>query len=180
MAEGYIYLLENRFFHKDIVKIGKTTRSPEERAVELSSSSGVPFPFKVFFAIRTIDCDEAERQIHFKLRNCYLNKEFFYIAVGHAIQVIQRIVKTIGALDPPEDVAEEIYFRKKKHQNMIFDRGVGINSEGKLSGPWTQQTSQCEICGRVFDPPIPGVEQCALGHSIKKWKYLGIQHSYDR
>jgi hypothetical protein len=45
---GYIYLLINSAM-EGFVKIGKTTKTPEERAKELSNATGVPTPFTVAF-----------------------------------------------------------------------------------------------------------------------------------
>jgi len=38
MNEGWIYILINPAFKKDLLKIGKTKRQPEERAKELSTT----------------------------------------------------------------------------------------------------------------------------------------------
>jgi hypothetical protein len=42
MAEGFIYILLNRAFQNDRYKIGMTTKTPEERARELSSATDTP------------------------------------------------------------------------------------------------------------------------------------------
>lgn len=44
--EGWVYVLSNPCM-PGIYKIGMTTTSPEVRARELSSATGVPAPFKV-------------------------------------------------------------------------------------------------------------------------------------
>jgi hypothetical protein len=45
---GFIYVLINVSMD-GLVKIGKTQRDPEKRAIELSSATGVPTPFIVAF-----------------------------------------------------------------------------------------------------------------------------------
>ena len=47
---GFIYILVNRAL-PDLVKVGKTTTSPEQRTEELSSSTGVPqkIPLSPFY-----------------------------------------------------------------------------------------------------------------------------------
>ncbi len=45
-GNGYVYVLMNSSM-RGLVKIGKTEREPEERAKELSASTGVPTPFMV-------------------------------------------------------------------------------------------------------------------------------------
>ena len=45
MAEGFIYILLNRAFQNDHYKIGMTTKTPDERAREISNATGVPRAF---------------------------------------------------------------------------------------------------------------------------------------
>ena len=61
MAE-IVYLLTNPVM-PDLVKIGRTTNL-EERLRSLSTHSGVPVPFEVFYACEVADSVKVERQIH--------------------------------------------------------------------------------------------------------------------
>jgi hypothetical protein len=67
MAVGYIYILLNRAFQNDHYKIGMTTKTPEERARELSGATGVPRDFEVLYAQRVSDCNRAEQLLHQRL-----------------------------------------------------------------------------------------------------------------
>ena len=75
-----------------MVKIGKSTRDPEERAKELSSATGVPTPFMVAYSIMVSDCDAAEKFAHelLSLQGARLtkNREFFEVSLSDAIKVI--------------------------------------------------------------------------------------------
>jgi len=86
---GYIYVLTNPSI-QDIVKIGKTQRSPDERAKELSLATGVPTPFIVVYQSYFSDCDKAEIFIHTKLDKYRVvnNREFFKVAIPIAIDCI--------------------------------------------------------------------------------------------
>ena len=90
MAAGHIYVLQNNAF-PDLKKIGKTTRTPEERAAELSRHSGVPLPFRVVFSLLVTDCDEAERVVHNALASRRANddREFFLVSIDDAIHTIK-------------------------------------------------------------------------------------------
>ena len=46
MSAGYIYILINKSFD-GLLKIGSTTLGAEERARQISASTGVPMPFIV-------------------------------------------------------------------------------------------------------------------------------------
>ena len=69
MNIGYIYIMINPSY-PNLVKIGKTSRSPEERAAELSQTSGVPTPFYVAYEELVKDYGRVEtfRRIRFSAR----------------------------------------------------------------------------------------------------------------
>lgn len=92
IENGYIYVMINSSF-EGLVKIGKTTRDPNERAKELSSATGVPTPFIVVYYKSFANCNLAEKQIHKYLEEsgCRVNdnREFFNISTTKAIEVVQ-------------------------------------------------------------------------------------------
>lgn len=87
MTSGYIYCLSNPCF-EGWYKIGKTTRTPGERAKELYST-GVPKPFTIVYAKYTMNIDEDEINIHELIKKDCLeySKEFFKID----IEIIKKI-----------------------------------------------------------------------------------------
>ncbi|MBM3580498.1 MAG: GIY-YIG nuclease family protein [Alphaproteobacteria bacterium] len=105
MSEGYIYILFNRAFQKDHYKIGKTTKTPELRAAEISSATGVPQNFEVLYEEQVVDCEKAERLVHQKLSSfrSSTNREFFVIPLKTAIKVISEVAKEIGKIEKPEE-----------------------------------------------------------------------------
>lgn len=46
MSHGFVYAMANAAF-PDLLKIGHTTKAPDQRALELSRATGVPQPFVV-------------------------------------------------------------------------------------------------------------------------------------
>jgi TPR repeat protein len=105
----YIYILLNPAL-KNLVKIGRTSRTPEERAQELSAATGVPQPFLVAYESLVSDGVVAESLIHAELsRDGYrLNeaREFFEIPLKVAVAVVDRICRTLPAFDG-DTVADE-------------------------------------------------------------------------
>jgi len=91
---GYIYILMNASMPK-LLKIGKTTKSPEQRAEELSVSTGVPTPYHVAFQVHVADCDYAERRVHEKLNKHRVSerREFFSAPLKLAIQILDEAEK---------------------------------------------------------------------------------------
>ena len=93
-GKGYVYVMINPSL-PNMVKIGKTTKDPNERAKELSAATGVPTPFVVVFYKPFNDCDTAELTIHNYLEGQGYrisdNREFFNIPVNEAIDVVQTL-----------------------------------------------------------------------------------------
>lgn len=90
-SPGYVYALINTSM-KGLIKIGKTTRSSEERAKELSNASGVATPFIVAYEIYVSDCTKAEVYLHtimeeknYRVTN---NREFFNIQLEELIHIM--------------------------------------------------------------------------------------------
>ena len=93
MNNGYVYVLINQSL-KGMVKIGKTRKKPDDRAKELSSSTGVPTPFFVAYKIFVNDCDQAEKYIHNLLTSKGIrisnNREFFHIPLDEIIKIMVK------------------------------------------------------------------------------------------
>lgn len=91
-GQGYVYVMINPSL-PDLVKIGMTTKDPNERAKELSTATGVPTPFMLVFYKPFIDCYSTEQRIHqfledkgYRVNN---NREFFNMPTKLAIDVVQ-------------------------------------------------------------------------------------------
>ena len=90
---GYIYIMVSPALSQNFLKIGKTTRTPERRAHELSIGTGVPMRFYVAFDILVSDCHLVEKIVHEKLINfrSSSNREFFELPLKEAIQMIHGV-----------------------------------------------------------------------------------------
>lgn len=108
--KGYVYVMMNPLY-QGIVKIGKTTKDPEERARELSSSTGVATPFVVVYKREFYDCDLAEKLAHAVLteKGCRVNdaREFFNISIPDAIDLILNLPNEMSDMEDFSDVEEE-------------------------------------------------------------------------
>jgi hypothetical protein len=80
MVPGVVYILLNPAM-PGYLKIGKTDRTSEERAAELSIGTGMPTRFHVAYDVQVSDCAAAERLIHLRLDAHRVSKsrEFFCI-----------------------------------------------------------------------------------------------------
>jgi len=100
MTTGYIYILFNPAYRANQYKIGKTTKTPQARALELSSATGVPQSFEVLYERRVVDCEKAERLVHQRLMRyrASSDREFFAMPLNAAIAVLNDVATEIGVL----------------------------------------------------------------------------------
>lgn len=86
MLVGSIYALINPAF-PDKLKLGRTTRTANHRACELSKRTAVPDPFIVLYEEFVIDCEQAANELHarFAEQRVRDSKEFFRVSPKEAI-----------------------------------------------------------------------------------------------
>lgn len=77
----------------DVLKIGFTNLTPELRAKQLSSSTGVVIPFKVEWAFKCFDGNRMEAEVHSALKEYRISnqREFFQVDLEEAKSVIKLI-----------------------------------------------------------------------------------------
>lgn len=90
----WVYILSNPTT-PNLLKIGYTTQTPEERAKQISNATGVALPYKVEWAFKCFDGEQLEGEVHRKLREYRVNnqREFFQINLEEAKQVIKLLGK---------------------------------------------------------------------------------------
>lgn len=90
---GSLYLLINAAM-PDLIKVGRTARTIDERMRELSSATGVPMPFVLVYEVSVTNVAAAEEYVHSKLdRMGYRtssNREFFSAPPKLAIELMQE------------------------------------------------------------------------------------------
>ena len=90
---GYVYILTNKSFREDWVKIGKSSRPVDLRSKELDNTA-VPLPFDIYATLRTAKYDIVEKKIHkaidrltdLRIRQ---NREFFNIRPELALEIFR-------------------------------------------------------------------------------------------
>ncbi len=88
LAVGYVYIAVNPAYPK-FVKIGYTTRSVEDRMLELSSSTGVPYSFVCAYSRKFDDARRAEFIIHQRFSEFRVpKKEFFMVEISEVVHFI--------------------------------------------------------------------------------------------
>lgn len=129
---SFLYVMSNKSM-PGIVKIGVTSRDPQERATDLHTT-GTPTPFIVeYYALFGSYVWEAEKKAHNKLDSCRVsgNREFFNISVNNAVDAIKSlrlpykdIYKRLGEENielVENQISQEIQNRKKiaQYENFV-------------------------------------------------------------
>jgi hypothetical protein len=88
----YVYVLVNHSI-PGMVKIGMTTLTPEERAQQISSATGVPTPWVPIYSFKCYRSDLLETDVHERLAAFRVNdnREMFAVTSEQAQQVIEEL-----------------------------------------------------------------------------------------
>lgn len=129
-----------------LVKIGKTTNTPNQRMRELHST-GVPTPFELECSISTDNCHEAEKSAHKALGYCRVskNREFFRVTAKNAIEKILEVVDECEVVEYREShgiekIEAEVRRRKKAKEEDAERRRRDV--ERKLREQERKETAQ--------------------------------------
>lgn len=98
MQTGYIYVLKNQYM-QGLLKIGFTTRKPDDRVKELSGHTGVPGKFSLVRSWEVDDPAAIEKSVFSTLRSYRAEGEFFAISVEEAQSKIVETLQRLGQAD---------------------------------------------------------------------------------
>jgi predicted transport protein len=186
VPEGYIYILFNRAFQTDHYKIGMTMKTPDVRAMELSSATGIPRPFDVLYEQRVTDCHRAERLLHQRLDQYRptSNREFFVLPLKAAIRALEDVADEVGRLEaaddavppaihaaPPYSPPNELEVKLSGYKPRTLPKPVGISVNFNDHLAYTSaplQTVLLELRRKLFalDPSLEREERCTPAQRI--------------
>jgi len=139
---GYLYVLANSSM-PDLVKVGKTTRSPSKRADELSGVSGVATPFIVVYEQFFQDCDSAESFVHALLSQKGFRisegREFFKAPVS---EVVKAIIQAPGGAVPKQHQTQDELLAINADQNDDLE-DMELSTD-ETSEPWQNIFDEAE------------------------------------
>ena len=120
---GFIYVMSNPA-HPGLVKIGQTSKDPELRRRDLSST-GVLEDFVLEYRVLTEDYDEIELEVHRQLIDSRYrqDREFFKISPSEAISKIRKIAGE--KIESEKDFSEFVSASASENKGGGFG-GLGI------------------------------------------------------
>lgn len=120
-----VYILTNPTM-PGLIKIGRTTNL-EQRVKSLSSDTGVPLPFEVFYACSVRDANEVERALHNAFGDHRINpkREFFELDPERVYPVlklvgVEDVTPSDSYIDDPEERAALEKEKTKKRPPFKF------------------------------------------------------------
>ncbi|MCY4385906.1 MAG: GIY-YIG nuclease family protein [Desulfurellaceae bacterium] len=87
---GWVYIITNKAM-PGLLKVGFTTKHPEERAQQLTAAgkTGVPWPYVVEYQWWVEYPRALEQRVHAKLARVRENREWFRCAIEEALAVVE-------------------------------------------------------------------------------------------
>ncbi|STQ93225.1 T5orf172 domain [Janthinobacterium lividum] len=161
MDSSQLYILKNKSFQRNILKIGMTKKQTNSRAKQLySGATGVPEPFDVLFACSVADCRTAESIVHRRLAAFRVNnsREFFRIPAKIARQIVLEVCSNLNT--------------ERQHDRPIIS--VDLITTQEPEPPINDQYQ--EKYGEIFSIPHEEIVQLPIGTTIlsktQKKEYL--------
>jgi hypothetical protein len=147
--QEYLYVLSNPAM-PGLIKIGKTTTSPNQRMSELFST-GVPSPFVLELSLQVEDCHVSERAAHQALIDCRLanNREFFKASIAHAIKTIlpaigQYRIHTVRTAHGITEIEQELLQKRHAAEKLRAEKEASARQR-KLEDKRRFDTRRVEI-----------------------------------
>lgn len=167
-SQGYIYVLINPAM-PGLLKIGLTTKTPEERVKELSSATGVPINFILIYKEFFQNCAAAEKAIH-----AHLEAQGFRLNKGREFFEAE-----------PSDVVDIIKDIKAIEKELVFDDADSSELEYSEQQPWEHYEklghnyySGTDNCFQDYKEAYHNFKKAYELGSITAPKLLGLMHDF--
>lgn len=184
---GFIYIMSNPL-HPEDVKIGQSSKDPNERRKELAST-GVLEEFVLEYRVLTEDYVSLEKEIHKNLAEVRVraDREFFKIPVPEAIEKIREIA---GARIESEKVyyvsPEELQRVKDEKQRIEDEKQKKILEEAETKAQILKEEQRIKFLNfekkakELAEDSVKRKEEEAREKELKKAKDIQIAENMAR
>jgi len=172
---GFVYILTHDAM-PDLVKIGKTDISVEQRMKDLNNTS-VPHGFKCFYAAEVKDPEDVEHRLHEAFMDSHFGKEFFEIHPSRVKKVLEMVA--IRDVTPREEIVadkeeEEQILRNEKRRHTsrfsLFRIGLKIGDQLTFSHDERLTATVASDSDVTYEGTIQSLSSAALS-AIHKCGY---------
>lgn len=130
--KGFVYILTNKSFREDWVKIGKSSRPVDIRSKELDNTA-IPLPFDIYATVETAKYNEIEAELHKILTNLgdmriRPNREFFNIKPEKAFSYLCDLAGLTddAVINAPDEVQEKTEKKSPIFKGKYHVEGTGV------------------------------------------------------
>ena len=180
-----VYILTNEAM-PDLIKIGMTSMSLEQRVAELSRPTGVPLPFDVYYAVEVENMREVEDALHDAFLDMRINpkREFFKLNPERVVSILKLFAKKdvtpLNDITDSEEEKEALEHARKLRPKFNFEK-VGIPAGSEIIFARNENIKakviseyKVEYNGEIFS--LAPLSQKLLGYSrlvqgALYWKY---------
>jgi len=134
--KGFIYILSNPSFERDVYKIGMTTRKDISHRIKELFNTSLPFPFKCEYLGSVNNITDTEVLIHsfFDYYRLNPNREFFKVKLSEAIKHIEILIQKDYTELLSHDSCPWIYVASEENfRKLVKKRGAYLTSNDVLN-----------------------------------------------
>ena len=147
--QGYVYILTNPSFMNDWVKIGKTSKSVEQRVKDLDGTA-VPLPFQIYATLKTCKYAEVEKAVFgetpVQIGYCNgRNTTYNGFEYHKAPEINVAVTPFMLVLGHSYDIAENNTYRTLQAEVFFVPKGTAIEMFGT-----TLHLSPLRVCDEGF------------------------------
>jgi len=155
--QGYVYIISNKAM-PDLLKVGFTTRSPDERAAELSGTA-LPYPSVVEYSVLVDHAATIEREVHRRLASLRVsqNREWFQCSRTKAIETVKAAAGSVVKAEKDRAVKEERQRAVHEQWQREYDQRIRQEREAQARKD-AYEASRKAIYAR-YDPQLAALSR---------------------
>ena len=145
---GVVYVLTNAAM-PDLVKIGRTDGTVQDRLKQLNTATGVPLAFELFYAAEVDDPIGWEKALHeaFADRRINPKREFFRLSPDKPTVILKMahglVVKAPDPIVDSKEEAEAVSREKSRAAPFNFEM-IGLETGARLQSVFND-SQECEV-----------------------------------
>jgi T5orf172 domain len=176
LSKGFVYIISNTK-DKKTIKIGRTHKAPEERALEFTKHPATKGEFIVEWALEVDQMYLAERILHHKFIKYWEDGENFKFPVKLAIRITKLLMDSFQ-----KEITKDGRLIKVQKTNASENRSVSIDTVSKWESK--KETKKKRFLKQVIDLCLkegrPGSPKLERFMSIRTNKYtkIGVVNFY--
>lgn len=176
LSQGFVYIVSNTK-DKKTIKIGRTHKAPEERALEFTKHPATKGEFIVEWALEVDQMYLAERILHHKFIKYWEDGENFKFSVKPAIRIAKMLMESFQ-----KEITKDGKLIKTQKTNASESRSLSIETVAKWDKIKASKSKRflkqvIDLCLKEGRPGSPKLERF-MSIRTNKYTRIGIVNFY--